>query len=58
MPSFFLLKWNLVTFFCPNWLGTTILPISASQVARLPDVSHWCSNYIVGTIFETLGIQQ
>jgi hypothetical protein len=28
--------------FCPGWPGTLILPISASQVARVADVSYWC----------------
>jgi hypothetical protein len=27
---------------CLAWLQTTILPISASQVARVTGVSHWC----------------
>jgi hypothetical protein len=28
--------------FCPGWPLTSILPISASQVARISDVSHQC----------------
>jgi hypothetical protein len=28
--------------FCPGCLGTVILPISVSQVARITGVSHWC----------------
>jgi hypothetical protein len=27
--------------FCPGWPWTTIVPISASKVARITDVSHW-----------------
>jgi hypothetical protein len=27
---------------CPSWLQTVILLISASWVARITGVSHWC----------------
>jgi hypothetical protein len=27
----------------PGWLGTAILLISASWVAKITGVSHWCS---------------
>jgi hypothetical protein len=35
------LKWGLLNYL-PYWLWTTILLFSASWVARITDVSHWC----------------
>jgi hypothetical protein len=35
------LRWGLLNLFCPGWLRTTILQISASQVGRIIGVTHW-----------------
>jgi hypothetical protein len=35
---------------CPGWLRTFILLISASQVARITGVSHWCPAFFKNTI--------
>jgi hypothetical protein len=32
---------------CPGWLRNAILLISASQVARITGVSHWCPDQII-----------
>jgi hypothetical protein len=39
--AFFLLRWGSLSL-CPGWPGTGIFPISASQVARITGMSHWC----------------
>jgi hypothetical protein len=39
MPRYWL-RWNLTNL--PGWPRTTILPVSASQVARIIGVSHQC----------------
>jgi hypothetical protein len=39
IPNYWL-RWDLVNF-CPSWTSTTILLISASQVARIMGVNHW-----------------
>jgi hypothetical protein len=40
--SFFLWRWDTFYIGCP---GTATLPISASQVASIIRVSHWCQAY-------------
>jgi hypothetical protein len=35
-------SWEI--FFCPGWPGTAVLPISASQVAKITGVRHWHLN--------------
>jgi hypothetical protein len=37
-------RWGLRTI-CLGWPQTLILPISASQVARIIGMSHWCLTY-------------
>jgi hypothetical protein len=37
----FSIKMESCKLFCLCWPGATILPISASQVARITGVSHW-----------------
>jgi hypothetical protein len=42
-PGFFLLpEMKSCKLLLPNWPGTVILSISASQVGRITGVSHWC----------------
>jgi hypothetical protein len=35
-----ILEMQVLQSFCPGWLWTVILPISASQVAKIVGVSH------------------
>jgi hypothetical protein len=37
--------WVLKTI-CSGWPQTVILPISASQVARITGLSHWCPTFV------------
>jgi hypothetical protein len=46
MSSFFPLRWVLTNSSFPGWPGTTILLISASQVARITRVSHWLESFL------------
>jgi hypothetical protein len=45
---------------CPGWLRTVILLISASWVARITGVSHWCAavTSILQKGFENIGRQR
>jgi hypothetical protein len=36
------LRWGFRNFFCPDWPGTTTLPISTTWVVRITCVSHQC----------------
>jgi hypothetical protein len=38
---FFKMRWELANF-CPGWPRTVMLLISASQVARIISMSHYC----------------
>jgi hypothetical protein len=40
-PVFYLLRWDLMDFFCPSYSGTVILLISTSWVARITGFSHF-----------------
>jgi hypothetical protein len=43
MPLHPAIGWDEVSWtFCPSWPQTTNLPISASQVARIIGMDHWC----------------
>jgi hypothetical protein len=43
MPLWPGIDWNGISqTIYPRWLQTVVLPISASQVARITSMSHWC----------------
>jgi hypothetical protein len=46
-------RWDLYMSVCPSWPQITVLLISASQVARITDVSHRCWQSFMGD--ETAG---
>jgi hypothetical protein len=44
-------RWGVSRTICPGWPQTMILPISASQVARITSVSHWRPAYFYFYVF-------
>jgi hypothetical protein len=42
LAQFLLVEMRSWGIFCPGWLQSAILLISASWVARIVGVSHWC----------------
>jgi hypothetical protein len=38
----FPLRWGPLYLLCLGWLGNAILLLSASQVAKIIDMNHWC----------------